>query len=73
MRNTSRKMADVLVVPVFVEIPSGFERSLSTLEDILRRAGYAFSVGEPLSGMVETAAQTFAQQQNGEFIDGRVG
>jgi hypothetical protein len=39
----------VLVVPVYVEVPSGFERAIPTLEAHLRKAGYVFSVGDPLT------------------------
>lgn len=41
-------MPGVLVIPVYVEVPSGFERAISTLESHLGRAGYAFHTGEPL-------------------------
>jgi hypothetical protein len=41
-------MAGVFVVPVYVEVPSGFERAVATLESHLRRAGYAFYTGDPL-------------------------
>lgn len=41
-------MPSVNVVPVYVEINSGFERALPTLESILRRAGYVFCMGDPL-------------------------
>src|SRR5438034_10945969 len=36
------KMPSVLVVPVYVEVPDGFERAVTALEAHLRRAGYAF-------------------------------
>lgn len=41
-------MPSVNVVPVYVEINSGFERALPTLESLLRRAGYVFCMGDPL-------------------------
>lgn len=46
-------MANVLVVPVYVEVPEGFERAVSTLESHLRRAGYSFYTGEPLPVTLE--------------------
>jgi len=46
-------MPSVLVIPVYVEVPSGFERAISTLESHLGRAGYAFHTGEPLSEDLE--------------------
>jgi len=61
-------MADVLVVPILVEVPSGFERSVSTLEEVLRRAGYVFYVGEPLSATIETVTQVL--RQGGEIVYG---
>src|SRR2546421_179020 len=41
-------MPSVLVVPVYVEIPSGIERAVMALESHLRRAGYVFRTGEPV-------------------------
>lgn len=41
-------MPSVFVVPVYVEVPSGFERSVMALESHLRRAGYVFHTGDPL-------------------------
>jgi hypothetical protein len=41
-------MPSVLVVPVYVEIPSGVERAVMALESHLRRAGYVFRTGEPV-------------------------
>lgn len=43
----------VFVVPVYVEVPSGFERSIATLEATLRRAGYTFHTGEPTTETLE--------------------
>jgi len=48
-------MPSVFVVPVYVEVPGGFERSVMALEEHLRRAGYLFHVGDPL---LETLEQT---------------
>jgi hypothetical protein len=47
------KLPSVFVVPVYVEVPSGFERSIATLEATLRRAGYTFHTGEPLAETLE--------------------
>jgi hypothetical protein len=41
-------MPSVLVVPIYVEIPSGIERAVMALESHLRRAGYVFRTGEPI-------------------------
>lgn len=46
-------MPSVFVVPVYVEVPSGFERSVMALESHLRRAGYVFHTGEPLFETLE--------------------
>ena len=46
-------MPSVLVVPVYVEVPDGFERAISALELHLRRAGYVFCSGEPLPVTLE--------------------
>jgi len=54
----------VLVVPVYVEISAAFERSLPTLEQILRRAGYAFCVGEPMSATIDTVVKTLRNSES---------
>lgn len=46
-------MPSVFVVPVYVEVPGGFERSVMALESHLRRAGYVFHVCEPLFETLE--------------------
>ena len=46
-------MPGVLVVPVYVEVPDGVERAIMALEAHLRRAGYQFRTGEPLSEPLE--------------------
>jgi hypothetical protein len=43
----------VSVIPVYVEVPDGFERAVVTLEDILRRAGYRFHIANPLDATLE--------------------
>lgn len=48
-------MASVVVVPLYVEVPGGFERALMALESHLRRAGYSFCVGDPLQVTLEEA------------------
>ena len=48
-------MPNVFVVPIYVEVPEGFERAVSTLESHLRRAGYSFYTGEPLPVALEQA------------------
>lgn len=53
-------MAGVFVVPVYVEVPSGFERAIATLESHLRRAGYAFYTGDPLPVTLEETRGTTA-------------
>jgi hypothetical protein len=46
-------LPSVFVVPVYVEVPSGFERAVIELESYLRRAGYAFCTAEPLAEDLE--------------------
>lgn len=58
-------MPSVFVVPVYVEVPSGFERSVMALESHLRRAGYVFHTGEPL---FETLEETKRSLQRGSAI-----
>ena len=50
-------MPSVFVVPVYVEVPCGFERAIPTLESYLRRAGYVFHTGEPMAENVEATKQ----------------
>ena len=57
-------MPSVLVVPVYVEVPGGFERSVMALESHLRRAGYVFHTGEPLfETLEETKKALLATEQ----------
>ena len=59
-------MPNVLVVPIYVEVPEGFERAVSTLESHLRRAGYSFYTGEPLPvTLEETRTGTVAGRTTG--------
>ena len=46
-------MPSVLVVPVYVELPVGFDNAISTLEAILKRSGYIFYTGKPLPRTLE--------------------
>jgi hypothetical protein len=50
-------MPSVFVVPVYVEVPQGFERAIATLESHLRRAGYAFCMGAALPVTLEETKQ----------------
>jgi hypothetical protein len=52
-REEARLLPSVFVVPVYVEVSSGFERAVDTLESHLRRAGYLFHTGEPLPRTLE--------------------
>lgn len=54
-------MPSVFVVPVYVEVPSGFERSVMALESHLRRAGYVFHTGEPLFETLEETKKSLLQ------------
>ena len=54
-------MPSVFVVPVYVEVPSGFERSVMALESHLRRAGYVFHTGEPLFETLEETKKSLVQ------------
>ena len=54
-------MPKVFVVPIYVELPDGFDRAIDTLESHLRRAGYAFYTGEPLR---KTLDETTKQDWN---------
>jgi hypothetical protein len=54
-------MPSVFVVPVYVEVPSGFERSVMALESHLRRAGYVFHTGDPLFETLEETKKSLSQ------------
>jgi len=54
-------MPSVFVVPVYVEVPSGFERSVMALESLLRRAGYVFHTGDPLFETLEETKKSLSQ------------
>jgi len=60
-------MAKILVVPVYVEVPEGFERAVSTLEAHLRKAGYSFYMGEPLRVTLEQASAQASATRAAEF------
>jgi hypothetical protein len=54
-------MPSVFVVPVYVEVPSGFERSVMALESHLRRAGYVFHTGDPLFETLEETKKSLSR------------
>jgi hypothetical protein len=56
-------MPSVFVVPVYVEVPGGFERSIIALEAHLRRAGYVFHIGDPLFETLEETKQSLSQSE----------
>lgn len=58
-------MPSVIVVPVYVEVPGGFERAVPTLESHLRLAGYAFHTGEPIAEDLEETKARLASSNNG--------
>lgn len=60
-------MPSVFVVPVYVELPAGFERAIVTLESILRRAGYTFHTGELLPHTLEECKEA----NDGQLRTGR--
>jgi hypothetical protein len=67
-------MPSVLVVPIYVEIPSGIERAVMALESHLRRAGYVFRTGEPIqlnSECINPAPG--ANRPSAEHHHGRIG
>jgi len=65
-------MPSVFVVPVYVEVPSGFERSVMALESHLRRAGYVFHTGDPLFATLEETKKSLLQNGPG-VSDNEVG
>jgi hypothetical protein len=63
-------MPSVFVVPVYVEVPGGFERSVMALESHLRRAGYVFHTGDPL---FETLEETMKSLSRSDLAAGSSG
>jgi hypothetical protein len=61
MAQKVRAMPGVFVVPVYVEVPDGFERAVSTLESILQRAGYRFCTGEPSFETLDDTKQALVE------------
>ena len=57
-------MPSVLVVPVYVEVPGGFERSVMALESHLRRAGYVFHTCDPLFETLEQTKKVLAERDD---------
>ena len=69
-------MPSVFVVPVYVEVPSGFERSVIALESHLRRAGYVFHMGDPLFETLEETKKSLShceQRDVGVDVHGTIG
>lgn len=66
-------MPSVFVVPVYVEVPSGFERSIIALESHLRRAGYVFHTGDPLFETLEETKKSLADRDPCGAADTRTG
>jgi hypothetical protein len=64
-------MPNVLVVPVYVEVPSGFERSVMALESHLRRAGYVFHTGDPLFETLEDTKKNL-RRASGDAREGEL-
>ena len=56
-------MPGVFVVPVYVEVSSGFERAVDTLESYLRRAGYIFLTGEPMAESLDDTKRSLQQKR----------
>lgn len=67
-------MPSVFVVPVYVEVPGGFDRSVMALEEHLRRAGYLFHTGEPLFETLEETKKSLQQDEPHEVaVGGTIG
>ena len=60
-------MPSVFVVPVYVEVPGGFERSVMALESHLRRAGYIFHTGEPLLETLEETKKALLRAEDADY------
>jgi len=67
-----RQLPSVFVVPVYVEVSSGFERAVDTLELYLRRAGYLFHTGEPLPETLEETKRALENGRESRGDDGGV-
>jgi len=63
----------VRVVPVYVEIPGGFERAVATLESHLRRAGYVFCTGEPMPVTLEETRRNLLGSKDAEVCSAEIG
>lgn len=68
----SRQLPSVLVVPVYIEVSGGFERAVDTLELYLRRAGYLFHTGEPLSETLEETKRALGNGRASRGNDGEI-
>lgn len=65
-------MPSVVVVPVYVEVSSGFERAVDTLESYLRRAGYVFHTGEPLPETLDDTKRALEDKRESRGNDGGI-
>jgi hypothetical protein len=68
-----RQLPSVFVVPVYIEVSSGFERAVDTLELYLQRAGYLFHTGEPLPETLEETKRALASERTRRGDDGGIG
>ena len=66
------RVPSVLVVPVYVEVNSGFERAVPTLESILRNAGYVFCVGDPLPETLDETKDRLGTDRPIEPCNGQI-
>jgi hypothetical protein len=62
-------MPSVFVVPVYVEVPDGFERAIATLEAVLQRAGYRFYTGAPLFETLDDTKQALAESSGNSGVE----
>jgi len=68
-----RALPSVFVVPVYVEVPGGFERAVLALETHLRRAGYVFHTGTPLLETLEETKRSLPENERQPLNDGTIG
>ena len=66
-------MPSVFVVPVYIEVPGGFDRAIPTLEALLRRAGYVFHIGEPLAAPLEETEPNIDHKRSELNGNGQIG
>lgn len=53
-------MPSVCVIAVYVEVPDGFERAITTLESVLGKAGYRFHTAAPVIGTLDQTRHVLA-------------